>query len=434
MKKYGKFLNDYNESLDKLVQNLFEYNPALKPSNIITLSNNDHLEATSVFQIIDSDNKVLCKILISFSALYENVKEIKNEAQHLLHNFVLMDEGLAEFETNCTDKSKLKATYLSNVQFGNVLENLFKVRFFLKYVIEVICSTIQQLGALYEIEKEYINTSKSIHFQSVFHYIADMLVILITFQEILKNASLSHCWQFFKQSIKSVKYNLDTFEQKFDIHSIQGVESTLIDLEQILIGDVFEHLIHSLAIIKVKINPKSLGIFSGHMESYLKTTLADITKCDSDLNENFDAHTVVKITSMAVIYHHLFGNLNKKIFRSILELNLKHPVIVLFGNMLFFSEKFLVQHVESLMKGLERMTPEMNRARQIYLTQRIQSFTKDIKQYMMQVIIWTTDFNRSSEERQHKLNNEETKKQCSLLNQVCVFVQKFDLKVSIIYR
>lgn len=82
-----------------------------------------------------------------------------------------------------------------------------------------------------------------------------------------------------------------------------------------------------IADVKADLSPKTLGVFSGHVFSYIKTTLADLVKGDTEFHENFEALNVVKVTSMAVVYHHLFGNLDKKLFRQILETNLKHCVV-----------------------------------------------------------------------------------------------------------
>lgn len=329
-----------------------------------------------------------------------------------------MDESLAELETQCNDKAQLKNHFLSKVQFGNVLEMLFSVKYFVEHVSHIICTTIRQLGALFEVEKQYINISKSIHFQSVFHHIAELLVIVITFQDLLQNASLSNYWQFYKQAINSIKYNLDEFDVKYEKSGIIGVENVLLELEQLLLGDLFEELLVSIANVKSELTPKTLGVFSGHVFSYIKTTLTDILKCETEFHENFDVLSVVKVTSMSVLYHHLFGNLDKSLFRQVLELNLKHCVVTLLGNLLWQVEKFLNKHISSLMKGRERLTSEILKNRQNYLSQRNQNLTKETKQYFTQVTLWSIEFKSVVDRKnQQKIDNEELKKLNSLIFQ-----------------
>ncbi|XP_063704330.1 WASH complex subunit 4 [Culicoides brevitarsis] len=401
LKKYGEFLESYSQSLDTLLDQ-HSNSRKIGSNSICSVVNDDSNEATTLFQIIDSDNKLLSKIIVTFASLFDDCRQIKVEARELQHNFVLMDESLAELETRCSDKSQLKSTCLSHVQFGNVLEMLFRVKYFVEHVTNVICLTLRQLAALFEVEKQYLKVSKSIHFQSVFHHIGELLVIVITFQELLQHASLSNYWQFYKQAINSIKYNTDKF--KFDQNGVRGVENILLELEQLLLGDVFEQLLTAVSKIKNETNPKTLGIFSGHVFSYIKTTLYEISRCDSEFHENFEAFNLIKVTSVAVLYHHLFGNLDKSLFRQTIDMNSKFCVVNLLGNQLWLAEKFLNKHVAVLMKG-ERLTLEIQKNRQSYLTKRNQGISKDVKQYFTAVTLWNINLREILKEKTVKGEN-----------------------------
>lgn len=417
LKKYGKFLEEYSQSLDLILGKHSDRRKLFNNNTVISVINDDDLEATSLFQIIESDNKILSKVLLTFASLFDDLHQIKSDSKNLALNFVLMDESLAELETQCTDKAQLKSYCLSRGQFGNVLEMLFKIKYFIEHVSDLVCTTIRQLGALFENEKEFIKVSKSIHFQSVFHHVAELFVIVITFQELLQNASLSNYWQFYKQAINSIKYNVDRFDVKFEQSGIRGVEGVLLELEQLLLGDLFEQLLLSVANVKADLSPKTLGVFSGHVFSYIKTTLSEIVRGDNEFHETFEVANVVKVTSMSVLYHHLFGNLDKRLFRQMLEINLKHCVVTLLGNVLWQGEKFLNKHAASLMKGLEKLTSEMFKNRQSYLTQRNQSLTKDSKQYYTQVSLWNIELKAVVEKSEHTISNDQTKSLSALILQ-----------------
>lgn len=51
--------------------------------------------------------------------------------------------------------------------------------------------------------------------------------------------------------------------------------------------------------------------------------LTDVAKFPNELSEFHETEMLVKINAMAVIYHNIFGNLDQKIFKSLLDCNVK---------------------------------------------------------------------------------------------------------------
>lgn len=407
LKKYGNFINEFHAILTGLQGHTIDP----RQRQIVTTVFDDTFEAATLHQIVDSDNKVLSKIILTFATLFDEVKEISQEAQKLLFNFILMDENLAEVELKHEDRER--PTQLSEIDFGNILHLLFRIKFFVEYVVQVASETIYQLGALFECEKQFVRTSQSIHFQSVFHYIGELLVEVIRFWEIIKHAGIKNYWPFLKQSLNSVKYNLETFEFKYDFVTVQGVEGILVELEQLLTKNLFEIFTQSVGSLKTHVSPKALGVFSGHFYSFLKTTIADVQK-----SETTDSENILKVTAMAVVYHHIFGNLEKKFLKNLMEIHLKSPALTILGNILWPVDQFFKANIPTLWKGHERFTGDLEKARKTYLQSHIQTVEKDTRNYFMVVTVWVIEMNDSFKQKLMDLNGMEMRRQSALLLQV----------------
>lgn len=84
-----------------------------------------------------------------------------------------------------------------------------------------------------------------------------------------------------------------------------------------------QNAIENLSKIKNEIGGRAFANFTNHFQLYLKTVLADILKFPQELSEFHETETVIKVNIMAVVYHNIFGNLDQKIFKTLLDCNAK---------------------------------------------------------------------------------------------------------------
>lgn len=106
-------------------------------------------------------------------------------------------------------------------------------------------------------------------------------------------------------------------------------------------------MVDSLFQIKKQITSQALPVFSTHFQDYLKNTLNDIQKYAGNQNNNninnplpstpstniileilFSSSTdvivepskaILKMNAMCILFHHIFGNLDQKVFSSLIE-------------------------------------------------------------------------------------------------------------------
>lgn len=375
----------------------------------------DSIEAASLEDIINSDHKILSKIIHTLAALFDDVQAIKDNGRQLLLNFVMMDEHIAEVEARVADKEKLKLTILENIDFGEVFSLMTSIRLLAECVCQNVSYIVEQLGALYSYEKIYSKTNTSMHSQSLYHHIADLLLLLVTFNEVLQHSSLLHSWQFFKQTISSVKYNLETFSNAYDVEQVEDVELKVAETEAMLTMNLCDMLVGFVNVTKENIEPKSLKVFAEHFRFYLRAITAEVQGFNVDICDPEESVQVPRVTVMSVLYHHLFGNLEKKLIKGVMEVNLKFPAITLFGNLLWQPEVFLQQNAAVLMKGYDKFPMEIGKARQLLLQQRSQTLQRDIRNYFFLVLVWALNMADSFGYLINTLTSDETTRRCNLI-------------------
>lgn len=383
---------------------------------MVAAVSDDNIEPASLDEIVQSDNKILSKIIHTFAALYNDIQMIKDNSRQLLINFVLMDEHIAEVEGRVTDKEKLKLTILENIDFGEVFSLMTDIRLLTECICHNVSYIIEQLGALYSYEKVYSKINTSMHSQSIYHYLADLLLLVTTFNEVLKHSSLIHSWQFFKQTINSVKYNLDMFNNNFEMEQVEDVEIRVAETEAILTVNLFEMLVGFINVTKEKIEAKSLKVFAEHFKFYLRAVTAEIQKFEPEISEPEETVLILRVTVMSVLYHHLFGNLEKKQLKAVMEVNCKFPAITIFGNLLWRPEIFLQQNAGVLVKG-DKFLTDIEKSRQSLIQQRTQNIQKDIRNYFFQVTAWALSMADSFGILINVLTSDETNRRCSLILQ-----------------
>lgn len=77
------------------------------------------------------------------------------------------------------------------------------------------------------------------------------------------------------------------------------------------------------------------------------------------------SRSLLQANALVVFYYHLFGNLERKISKKLLEINKKASIVTLIGNVVWYPERFLLKHVIALSKVIDIKTWVTKRKAQI---------------------------------------------------------------------
>lgn len=78
--------------------------------------------------------------------------------------------------------------------------------------------------------------------QTVFNYLAETIILIIKFDEVLKSSQLQSLWPYLVKALRLAEQNLDKFIAKRAFHAdeITGLQNILQKIEFLIAGDLFQ--------------------------------------------------------------------------------------------------------------------------------------------------------------------------------------------------
>ncbi|XP_074863991.1 WASH complex subunit 4 isoform X4 [Carettochelys insculpta] len=416
LKNYGKFLEEYTsqlrrieDALDDSVGDVWDF--SLDPISLKLLP----YEQSSLLELINTENKVLNKVITVYAALCCEIKKLKYEAETTFYN------GLLFYGEGATDSSMVEGD--SQIQMGRFISFLQELSCFVTRCYEVVMNVIHQLAVLYTSNKnapKIIETS-GVHFQTMYEHLGELLTVLLTLDEIVDNhATLKDHWTMYKRLLKSVHHNPSKFGIQED--KLKPFEKLLLKLEgQLLDGMIFQ------ACIEQQFDSLNGGVavsknsaFAEEFAYNIRTIFANVEAKLGEPSEIDQRDKYVGICGLFVLHFQIFRTVDKKFYKSLLDIGKKVPAITLTANIIWFPDNFLVQKMPAAAKLLDRRSHHTIKThRESFLQQKAQSLTKEMQSYYVFVSSWMTKMESIlfKEQRMDKFAED-------LTNRCNVFIQK----------
>ncbi|XP_074863985.1 WASH complex subunit 4 isoform X3 [Carettochelys insculpta] len=387
LKNYGKFLEEYTsqlrrieDALDDSVGDVWDF--SLDPISLKLLP----YEQSSLLELINTENKVLNKVITVYAALCCEIKKLKYEAETTFYN------GLLFYGEGATDSSMVEGD--SQIQMGRFISFLQELSCFVTRCYEVVMNVIHQLAVLYTSNKnapKIIETS-GVHFQTMYEHLGELLTVLLTLDEIVDNhATLKDHWTMYKRLLKSVHHNPSKFGIQED--KLKPFEKLLLKLEgQLLDGMIFQ------ACIEQQFDSLNGGVavsknsaFAEEFAYNIRTIFANVEAKLGEPSEIDQRDKYVGICGLFVLHFQIFRTVDKKFYKSLLDIGKKVPAITLTANIIWFPDNFLVQKMPAAAKLLDRRSHHTIKThRESFLQQKAQSLTKEMQSYYVFVSSWMT--------------------------------------------
>ncbi|XP_037306839.2 WASH complex subunit 4 isoform X2 [Pungitius pungitius] len=415
LKNYSKFLEEYTsqlrgieEALDDSIGDVWDF--TLDPIALKLLP----YEQSSLLELIKTDNKVLNKVITVYAALCSEVKKLKYEAETKFYN------GLLYYGEGVSNTSVVEGE--AQIQMGRFISFLQELSCFVSRCYEVVVNIVHQLAALYNSNKgsTKIIESSGVHFQIVYEHLGELLVVLLTLDEIMENhGTLKDHWKMYKRLLKSVHHN----PGKFSIpeEKLKPFEKLLLKLEgQMLDGMIFQ------ACVEQRFNDPGEGgavaknsAFAEEFAFNIRTIFTNVESKIGEPSEIDQRDKYASVCGLFVLHFHIFRSVDKKFYKALLDICKKVPAVTLTANIVWFPDAFLVAKVPAAAKLMDKKSLLAIRAqRDACLQQRAQTLTKDVQSYYVFVTSWMMKMESilSTEHKSGKLSED--------LNSRCnVFVQ-----------
>ncbi|RMC03042.1 hypothetical protein DUI87_20235 [Hirundo rustica rustica] len=263
---------------------------------------------------------------------------------------------------------------------------------------------------------------KKLKYEAMYEHLGELLTILITLDEIIDNhATLKDHWTMYKRLLKSVHHNPSKFGIQED--KLKPFEKLLLKLEcQLLDGMIFQACIEQqFDSLNGGVSVSKNSTFAEEFAHTLRTAFANVEAKLGEPSEIDQRDKYVGICGLFVLHFQIFRTVDKKFYKSLLDVCKKVPAITLTANIIWFADNFLIQKIPAAAKLLDKKSIHtVKTQRENFLQQRAQSLTKDMQSYYVFVSSWMTKMESilSKEQRTTKFSED-------LSNRCNVFIQGF---------
>ncbi|OXB83588.1 UNVERIFIED_CONTAM: hypothetical protein H355_011407 [Colinus virginianus] len=258
--------------------------------------------------------------------------------------------------------------------------------------------------------------------KAMYEHLGELLTVLITLDEIIDNhATLKDHWTMYKRLLKSVHHNPSKFGIQED--KLKPFEKLLLKLEcQLLDGMIFQACIEQqFDSINGGVSVSKNSTFAEEFAHTLRTTFANVEAKLGEPSEIDQRDKYVGICGLFVLHFQIFRTVDKKFYKSLLDVCKKVPAITLTANIIWFADNFLIQKIPAAAKLLDKKSIHtIKTQRENFLQLKAQSLTKDMQSYYVFVSSWMTKMESilSKEQRMDKFAED-------LSNRCNVFIQGF---------
>ncbi|XP_054727038.1 WASH complex subunit 4 [Anastrepha obliqua] len=394
LKNFGTFLDFHDKRLYRLLKDVIQIPTVRAPPTatpLIVINYSANQEQLQLLRLLESD-RLLNKTLLTFGHLCAEVDELVNRAQQMQTKFLYIDENLCVMLADEDWSGSVNLTKHTNeivLQMSESMQFICDIQFLLQRCIVLGNNLLHQCGAYCAAED---NKNLEFRFVDVFDCLADLLLQILIFNEIISSSNFCRFWPTYKKTVDAVAHNKNFLEFCTD-NELNGLKNCLQEFDFLFSGDLFQSFLDSTFALKDKIGPKGIGQLTNQCNEYMKQCLAGIAKYDA--NEFCDHRLLVRLNAFCVVFHDFCGQVESKHVKHLLELNQKHQGIMLIGNVAWQPIAFLRRHATSLVKPHERILQDTKRLRQHYLQTRVQTLPRESRNYCSQVLLWTLNVRKA---------------------------------------
>lgn len=375
LQQYGEFYDGFRDNL-KYIHNWLNKQPSnFLSKNRIYVNFHPEEQINTTQELINSENKIIDKVLTVFCTLCNEVNFLKNEAEaKYLDAVAYYGEGLQ-------DNAPYEDCQLLLSKTLHLLQNISN---FITHCERVVFDILNQLSAFYRLHFEITDAN----LYSVFDTLADLLLTLIMLEETLNNNStLAYHWSLYKRTIQVALHKASEFS--YNITEIRQLNKFVFRIEnQLLSRKIFENLLNANydKNLPVKENKRLEEEFA----SYLKIVYNEL---DRNIHKQ-NCTNITKLTKLILVfllYINLFCTYDKKIVKNLAEILKKFPLVTLRCNVLLQLDTFILRHAGSLLKSSEKKWFEKDQQQyaKLCLNEVTLHMNRDVQYYTVQVLLWT---------------------------------------------
>ncbi|XP_044764720.1 WASH complex subunit 4 isoform X2 [Coccinella septempunctata] len=335
--QYGVFSDTFNRDITKFKNKLaFISNIFDDPNELITLETKCN-ENVSILNLVNSDNKLLAKMLASLASICYEMSLIIEEAEEMYQHFVHLE---------VTNQFTYEKPTLNFIQkFFGKLQKTSSIVFRSQHVIQLLLSQLNSL-----VGNGFYSSNSGSNFSESIDHLADLLVCLIVIENLLDSPMIRQYFGHYLIIVKNLmhdhrKFSFSTDQLKFLERNIQDVQNML------LTGNIFQDITSYCASTCICF-PGVASEFAAHITEILN-------ELDHDEDSILFTQLWLQANALIAFYCSLYGDIEKKLAKKLLEVNRKRNFCTLAGKRIWYSDEFLLKQVPMFAKYISAQNLSM---------------------------------------------------------------------------
>lgn len=373
LRKYGTFFEEYQRQLDLVVKSI-HHRWNFPQTNRVQLDIDADEQLDSIQDLINSENKIIDKVVAIFCKLCGEVSFIEDTAKR---EFI---DAICHYGESLPEDAPVEDCQLL---ISKILPTLQRLSDLVAHSERVLDNILCQLSAFYRLHFEIADAN----LHTVFDAVANLLLTLLVLEEILSNnQTLLYHWTLYRRTIQLASHKAAEFS--YHPLRIRQLNKLAERLEtRLLSGNIFERVLNSNLEHKlpIKQNKRLEEEFGG----YLKHVHGELEKILMKKNCT-DMTRLMKLCLMFALHVNLFGSYDRKLLKSIGDICKKFPLVTLRSNLLVSVDAFFIKHVTSFLKQSERKMFERDRQRcaKTCLAEITQNMNREVQHYTSRILRW----------------------------------------------
>ncbi|XP_073949461.1 strumpellin and WASH-interacting protein isoform X2 [Choristoneura fumiferana] len=326
LKKYGQFFKQQYQDCISLANNeIWEENKTYLPVQVAM----EPCELIPITELVSSDNTLMTKVLSVLSSLCFEVMALKKEAYERHFVFLAVHDEY------------------SGTDISSQMEAICQLSAFTGRCEETLKNLCTQMFAIFS---ESINLSR-IQLHYIINHIGEMFTVLVLLELLISNSALTRNWLKYCKHLKSLKQSTETVDLTDDKFSaVLGAIDNI--TSKVMSDDIVQNSLNSLLGLRKSLIDKNCAVIAEQFSHYLRHAISSLDKLVQDKPNVSNMNKCIKINVLFVLNSHLFGNSDKKIFKSLMELNAKAHSIHVMGTTVWFPEQFLQRNYNQIMNSV----------------------------------------------------------------------------------
>ncbi|EDV95255.1 GH17673 [Drosophila grimshawi] len=292
------------------------------------------------------------KPLTTLANLCNQCNDLTKSAQQLQLKFLNANSQI-EIQQVSQGSTKNVGLECTLFQMSAAIDFFCQVYFLLERAILVLQNIWTQITS-------FVSISVDIHEASLFNVFDAMVKLLeqiVVFNEITEQSSLSSKWSFYKKWLQTLAKSNATYEHCTNFE-INGLQTSLDDIESVISGNVFRILLDSLLDTKKQMNLKdaNVNLITQHSNAYIRMLVGSIETHQPNEYKNYEEPKhLIRLTAFICVLHKLGILLDGKLLRNALESLARYQRVPLSRMVYWSPHAFIGKHAKTLVKSQDKV-------------------------------------------------------------------------------